>query len=556
MESNSYNVNLFPSNGSLPNSLAGMILIQQSSSWNDFGYLINAKYKAQSKESAVPIEGDLLIGFIPKVETESELNALDNEQYELLGSIDKALMYKSNGVQFDFFTHFPNMQEYRKVIKELGVEEAQRFLNSLNNIVLLGQDKSIEAQYRYKKITQLAVFRRAFMRNSEAFFAFHNAETLLAGVEFENYSAISNQFDLQFQLDGFKNEHKIKFRFGVDSNPIIPHRINVLIGKNGLGKSLTLNKLCRAILQREEPSSTKLKDINHDEAKLMLNRLIALVSPGEASTTFPGEYANNQKTYYRKINLNNNVPAKERNYIGPLLAQLSRSEDLIRDEYRIDIFKRAISKVIDIGSLYVKADEEQYHPLERLGITSGFYEQGLKTNEIIQTSKQVLIKINDSYFPLSSGQLTFFQFALQCCLYIENGTLIVLDEPETHMHPNFMGEFIELLDYILEHTGSYAVIATHSPYFVREVGREQVHIFSADSEGVINISTPRLRTFGADIESISQFVFDEDIENRLTDKIFEKVKHKSFEDVESELGNELSLGVLMDLKARFEELEH
>ncbi|MFM5468665.1 hypothetical protein ACET9D_12335, partial [Aeromonas veronii] len=94
-----------------------------------------------------------------------------------------------------------------------------------------------------------------------------------------------------------------------------------------------------------------------------------------------------------------------------------------------------------------------------------------------------------------------------------------------------------------------ALIATHSAYFVREVSREQVHVLSKQNNS-INISTPRLRTFGADIESISQFIFNEDIDNRLADKIFNKVKNMPYEKVQEELSSELSMSAMLNLKLR------
>lgn len=126
---------------------------------------------------------------------------------------------------------------------------------------------------------------------------------------------------------------------------------------------------------------------------------------------------------------------------------------------------------------------------------------------------------------------------------------MLLDEPETHMHPNMISDFVELLDEILENTGSLALIATHSAYFVREVSREQVHIFSKQDNSV-HISTPRLRTFGSDVDSISQFIFCEDVDNRLVDKIFNRIKDKRYEQVHEELSAELSMSAMLNLKLR------
>lgn len=152
--------------------------------------------------------------------------------------------------------------------------------------------------------------------------------------------------------------------------------------------------------------------------------------------------------------------------------------------------------------------------------------------------------------PLSSGQLTFFKFALQCSLYIENGSFVLMDEPETHLHPNMISDFVAMLDSLLEATGSQALIATHSAYFVREVSREQVHVFQVKQDNMIDVVPPRLRTFGSDIDSISQFVFEEDIDSRLTSKILRNLGNVTFDKVAEELEKELSLSALMDLQSR------
>jgi predicted ATP-dependent endonuclease of OLD family len=127
-----------------------------------------------------------------------------------------------------------------------------------------------------------------------------------------------------------------------------------------------------------------------------------------------------------------------------------------------------------------------------------------------------------------------------------------MDEPETHMHPNMISDFVDLLDNLLEKTGSQAILATHSAYFVREVPTQQVHVFQMDSERVVKIDQPRLSTFGATLDSISQFVFNENVEVRLTDKIFANAKEMTFQQVDEQLSGEISLAALMDLRRRYE----
>jgi predicted ATP-binding protein involved in virulence len=71
-----------------------------------------------------------------------------------------------------------------------------------------------------------------------------------------------------------------------------------------------------------------------------------------------------------------------------------------------------------------------------------------------------------------------------------------------------------ILHTMLTATKSAAIIATHSAYIVREVPRQRVRILSLN-ERTVSIDQPRLQTFGASIDGISQFVFgDSDVPHR------------------------------------------
>jgi hypothetical protein len=65
---------------------------------------------------------------------------------------------------------------------------------------------------------------------------------------------------------------------------------------------------------------------------------------------------------------------------------------------------------------------------------------------------------------------------------------------------------MDLLQELLKRTQSIAIIATHSAYVVREVPRRRVIILRQTDEG-IEVVRPRLQTFGANVDAVSQFVF-------------------------------------------------
>jgi predicted ATP-dependent endonuclease of OLD family len=52
---------------------------------------------------------------------------------------------------------------------------------------------------------------------------------------------------------------------------------------------------------------------------------------------------------------------------------------------------------------------------------------------------------------------------------VDERTLILLDEPESHLHPPLLSAFIRALSDLLVKRNGVAVIATHSPVVLQEV---------------------------------------------------------------------------------------
>ncbi|MCL1056477.1 AAA family ATPase [Shewanella gelidimarina] len=483
------------------------------------------------------IEGYLMIGLLPALDVPLESKKLHIENDRMLF---EGLYKKDKEKRTRFFTLLPNMQEYRNIVRESGPELAGLFLMSINDLVYYKQSQTDW----FDEALSSRVFKQKFMRKSESFFAFHNADTLLSGLEDEDVSVISKNLLLNFKLDGFNNEHEINLRYESDS--LIPKRINVLIGKNGVGKSQALRKFSRLALKMTDETGV-LRDIDQNFDRPMINRMIAISTPGETRNTFPGERIKQQKLFYRRLNFTRSTKSKLSRGIAETLIQLGRNRDSVKEKSRWDFFWSAISMSLPVEKIAFKTKSNTVEMISKFGTL----DDSLSTVEFIDQfdrNEEPKFYAEEKLHPLSSGQLTFFKFALQCSLYIENGSFVLMDEPETHLHPNMITDFVGMLDSLLEATGSQALIATHSAYFVREVPREQVHIFNRSDDGNIEIISPRLRTFGADVDSISQFVFEEDINSKLTKKIYKNIKHLSFESVNEKLNKELSLSALMDLQ--------
>ncbi len=522
-----------------------VLVIPHEGTWNDFGYQIHYQYIYVIDKKRV-LDGVIMLGLL---ELSSGIRAV------VAGAIQES---KHDFVRAEdlpqFFSMHRSMQEYRNVVERLGLSKAQSLLTALNDLVALRH------YLRTPKWVDVAieneVFNLAFMRNSESFYAFHNAGSILDGLEEEQLGLISNKLDLRFQLEGFDNEHIIQFRFHQEH--VLPKRISVLIGKNGLGKSQALNQLVRAAL-RNKGVEDNLKD--PDIGRPLISRIIAIGTPGETTNTFPGERRTTQKLYYRRLQITRGSRAKTSRGIGELIVQLARSEELIKAQNRWQLFVEIMRSVIPVDQIsfpllkmpnalsraYIR-EQAAFVKLETIKEDHG-EKSSLEIWGAIHPKAEPVRVCRSAHYPLSSGQLAFFKFALQACLYIENGSLVLLDEPETHLHPNLISDFVDLLDRLLELTGSLAIIATHSAYFVREVPRDQVHVFKSDKNR-INISNPRLKTFGADVGAISCFVFEEKNTDSLISKLRKSITSKKI-NIEREwenLKNELSSEAIMALR--------
>ena len=62
---------------------------------------------------------------------------------------------------------------------------------------------------------------------------------------------------------------------------------------------------------------------------------------------------------------------------------------------------------------------------------------------------------------------------------VSDNTVVLIDEPEVSLHPNWQMEFISILDLALSHyTGCHSIIATHSHFILSNVSNEDSTIIS------------------------------------------------------------------------------
>lgn len=85
-------------------------------------------------------------------------------------------------------------------------------------------------------------------------------------------------------------------------------------------------------------------------------------------------------------------------------------------------------------------------------------------------------------------------------------TLLLFDEPETHLHPNAITALMSALYKLLEVYQSYAIVVTHSPLVVREIKGSQVRVMDRIGDFAV-IRGIQQETLGASISSLVDEIF-------------------------------------------------
>lgn len=116
---------------------------------------------------------------------------------------------------------------------------------------------------------------------------------------------------------------------------------------------------------------------------------------------------------------------------------------------------------------------------------------------------------------------------------VSEKTLVILDEPELHLHPPLLSSFIRSLSQLLIKANGVAILATHSPIILQEVQKECVYKLSREmSTDFMQAVRPSNETFAEDIGSLTFDIFElEAIESGFYTLINQIVKENlSFED--------------------------
>ncbi|HGK4672905.1 TPA: AAA family ATPase [Kluyvera georgiana] len=309
---------------------------------------------------------------------------------------------------------------------------------------------------------------------------------------------------------------RVEFFFSKDIvDGIEPQHINLVIGKNGLGKTFLLKHVSEIVsgIQDNEntPYFNKLLvvafspfeeyDTNSDvERKLIEKYYSDRTDERDDIQMDVNEY---QYIGFRDDHgcFDKELPAK--NVTSYFIEAISLDHDeWWEDDKRIDLLVETLQVAIDFDDVVFESTNGEHLHLKDITLKNNPY-----LDEVDKTKSVRFLK-NGHDVKLSSGQKIFSYMIPGIISGIAEKSLLIIDEPELYLHPTLEVALVQMLKDILSRRNSYAIIATHSAIIAREVKRDYVHMLRGSLQNT-QVTHPEIETLGESLDEIIGEVFDD-----------------------------------------------
>lgn len=366
-----------------------------------------------------------------------------------------------------------------------------------------------------------------------------------------NGQAELSDFFFNFIRHGSDSYSEIKLSFNVKTNTTPSTNIHALIGRNGVGKTTLLNCMINSITSKSCPAYYFSTLSNHHESKITEDYFSSLVSVSFSafdSFTPPSEQTNpaNGTCYF---------------YIG--LKNLSEKN-----------CHRTISQLYDdlFGSLwncffYADKIHRWLKAIETLKSDINFSSNGVE--ELLQffldlrdyyaihdqpDSIAFLNDYRDSVIEfmskMSSGHAIVLLTLTRLVETVEEKTLVLLDEPESHLHPPLLSAFLRSISNLLYDRNGVAIVATHSPVVLQEIPSSCVWKICRVGNN-LTCCRPTIETFGENVGILTSEVFSLEVERSgYHDLLAKSVENgRTYDEIIFDYNNQLGLEGKAILKA-------
>lgn len=469
--------------------------------WNDYSFKTFFGIFYIDENSERHNLGWVKIGWFNQKINERKINIGDSFE-----KLDKSFFSIGNDVEY--YERLNNLDENVKI----------KILNSLNDIV-----KNVSL---FKKAKKEEVYKVSFLRDLNEITITNQYKRII------NNDAKLTPFNFSFQ-----SKNKFSLEFNVEPNSLPPSNIHIITGRNGVGKSHLINNMVNALLLN---NNSENKFVNSRREKIIFSNLICVSFSAfddfenigeirDKSTQISYHYVGQKSTF--EENNNTNIYSD----ISEKLA-LDFSQSLWKC---FNSFKKqrwiSMMEILDSDPIFKSIDIKSIANID-------FSNQNFKEYILAEFKK------------LSSGHKIILLTLTKLVEKTEERSLILLDEPESHLHPPLLSSFIRAVSELLINRNGVAIIATHSPVILQEVPKSCV--WKLRRNGNITVpERPRIQTFGENVGILTNEIFGLEVSSSGYNKILEELVNQTqnYEAAIHRINNEIGLEAKAILRTMFYE---
>ncbi|MDO6737375.1 AAA family ATPase [Wenyingzhuangia sp. 2_MG-2023] len=320
------------------------------------------------------------------------------------------------------------------------------------------------------KFSSNSIYQNSLTRDDSTEQFSRNIKHILEGRSLDDkykfkYSFIPNYSETPVEIDlNFKNTLEFS------------DRIFAVIGRNGAGKTQLITSLPIDISEQNLGSFSPEIPI--------FSKVIAVSYSVFDSFKKPNQHNDFNYVFCGLLNEDNNIPNKREKTQSFLEAY-----KIIKRHNRVDKWKNVLMSFImndELDDVFIRNfnnDASDYN-----------------TFKIIESE---FIKLIDK---LSSGQSIMLEIMTKIIANIRYDSLILFDEPETHLHPNAISQLISSIYELVEQFDSYCLITTHSPIIIQNIFGKNVYVMEKDENHPI-LRKIGIECFGENLSVLTEDVF-------------------------------------------------
>ena len=402
----------------------------------------------------------------------------------------------------DDYCSLGNTTSYYSTMRDVLGGEAPKVLSQLRDVAFY---ESI-----YKQFEDDIILKTSLLRTDESEKARREGRYHLYGRNMDDAYAFNYNYRLPYP------GHDVEIEFNYKYSGKNYERIIGMIGENGVGKTTLIKQILNSLIANDNSQFTGLRP-------LFSSVLMISYSP------FDHYHVDTQgKEPFINYEYSGLMKGKEKMFTTreQVVTLAENIKAIYHRQYRYATsWEALVNRVI---------------PIEKL---NQLIEEG--NGEDVDVDVDGLNELCNN---ASSGETMYLYSISAIMAKIRSDSLIIIDEPEQHLHPRAVTALMHSLYRILEKYDSYALISTHSPYVIRELVSPNVMIFKRFGDE-LEVKRIGIESFGEDVSILSDIVFDNLRDEKRYEKFIEEIVGKNQYDYDASVRelqtgpNELSLNV-------------